>query len=160
MAAMNSLTNIKATRWFIISIILYAASLVMPFLEDSTGAKFFIKGLGLLVDGKLTQEYWVVFAAFYIPLFCFPIFVAWWLLQKKYSKRIFAASIVLLLFPHIIVFVKIAGRGLQRTMADWNMLGYSCWLLGFLTMVLAIYCKESPKESTDDFSQHLIEEDY
>jgi hypothetical protein len=156
---MNPLINTKATRWFIISVILYAVSFVLPFLDGSTGAKFFMQGLRIFWEGKLNSSHWAVFAAFYIPLFSFPVFVALWLWRQDYSSKLLMVSIVLLLLPHIVVFIKIIERGLYNTITDSSMIGYGTWLLGFLAMVFAIYYKAPPEVPNNDFSQHLIEED-
>lgn len=154
---MTNTINTKSGKLILLSTILYLLSFVLPFLDESTGLEFFAEGISLFFRKGIQLEFLILFAAFYLPLFSFPVFgrIAWTRLKMPRFFR--GASLVFLLAPQSIILFKVVQRIGSRYF-DERLIGYGVLLVAYALLVWAIYSKKEKLSSGTDFSAHLIDE--
>ncbi|MGH1338117.1 MAG: hypothetical protein ACRBFS_18490 [Aureispira sp.] len=150
------LISSKAGRLFLFGLVLHIGSLCLPFLDQPTGFHFLIDGIERLLALKLHQGYLLLFAGFYIPWFSFPVFIYRGFKIAPLNYSWYIATIICLLCPHLITIVRVIEW--QENHKDWE-LGYGCWFLSFVLVVLALFYKGGGEEDPTDLSPHLIEEE-
>lgn len=146
----------KASSILLVGFVLHAGSLCLPFLDQSAGARFLMTGLEQVLEMRLAAHYWLLFAGFYIPWLSLPVFIYRWFVKAPLHAGWYIAVVVCLLFPHIITIVRVIQW--QNDHDCWE-LGYGCWFLSFVAVVLAFFYKEVVKTDVVDLSEHLVEED-
>ena len=147
----------KTGRFLWGSIGLYLSSFILPFLDDSTGIEFFIKGIKVLIEGKLELQFLPYFVSFYIPFFTFPVFVVFCWRASGKRKWYWVNSLLLMVSQPILLYRLIETINI-RALDDPHLIGYGVWLLAQILLTVALYYKENPIDPTNDLSQHLIED--
>ena len=150
------LISSKASSILLVGFVLHAVSLCLPFLDQSTGARFLMSGLERLLERRLAAHYWLLFAGFYIPWLSLPIFIYRCFVSTPLNFNWYVAVVICLLCPHIITIVRVIQW--QNDHDCWE-LGYGCWFLSFVAVVLAFFYKGAVKTAVVDLSEHLVEED-